>query len=223
MTLPEHDPPVATPAAPTVANLVAAAARGEQEAWARLVTRYTPLVVAIINRFQLSRADAADVNQTVWLRVVENLDRLREPAALPMWIAKTTRHECIRQRRSSQRTLPFDPLAAAEVRWGVAGLVEGPTVDDDLLRAERHQALRDGVAQLSPRCQQMLTMMLREPPLSYEEIGEQMGMPLGSVGPTRGRCLDKLRKCPALVAFARSVDESGNGREGRHDTAVVGG
>jgi DNA-directed RNA polymerase specialized sigma24 family protein len=76
---------------------------------------------------------------------------------------------------------------------------------------------------LPARCQQLLGMMLREPPLTYEEIGERMRIPVGSVGPTRGRCLHKLRKCPALVAFASSVRESGNGRDGRHDAAAVGG
>jgi RNA polymerase sigma factor (sigma-70 family) len=201
-----------TVAVQPVELLTARAADGDEDAWAHLVARYTPLVVAVINRFGLSRADAADVNQTVWLRVVEHLGRLRVPAALPTWIAKTTRHECIRLLRVSQRTRPFDPLdGGGEAQWGAA-VADEPPVDDDLLRAERHQALRDGFAQLPARCQQMLAMMLREPPLSYEEIGERMRIPVGSVGPTRGRCLDKLRKCPALVAFAGSVRESGGER-----------
>jgi RNA polymerase sigma factor (sigma-70 family) len=216
----EEDPATG---APTVEVLVARAARGDEDAWAELVARYTPLVAAVINGFELSRADAADVNQTVWLRLVEHLDRLRQPAALPMWMAKTTRHECIRLQRTSRRSRPFDPLDAAdEGHWSASALVEDPTVDDDLLRAERHQALRDGFAQLPPRCRQLLEMMLREPPLTYEEIGVRMRIPIGSVGPTRGRCLHKLRNCPALVAFAESLNESGSGRDGRHDAAAVG-
>ncbi len=215
-----EDPTTATPA---VEVLVARAARGDEDAWAELVARYTPLVVAVINGYGLNRADAADVNQTVWLRLVEHLDRLRDPAALPKWMATTTRHECIRLLRASRRSRPFDPLdAAGEVHWGASALVEDPTVDDDLLRAERRQALRDGFAQLPPRCQQLLEMMLREPPLTYDEISVRMRIPVGSVGPTRGRCLHKLRRCPALVAFADSLNESGSGRDGRHDAAAVG-
>jgi RNA polymerase sigma factor (sigma-70 family) len=131
-----------------------------------------------------------------------------------MWIAKTTRHECIRLMRASGRTRPFDPLdTAGEVQLGAAALVEDATVDDDLLRAERHQALREGFAQLPARCQKLLALTLREPPLTYEEIGERMQIPVGSIGPTRRRCLDKLRDCPALVGFASSVRES-EGRKG---------
>jgi RNA polymerase sigma factor (sigma-70 family) len=200
----EHDPA----ATQSVEVLVARAARGDHDAWAQLVKRHTPLVVATINRFELNHADAADVNQTVWLRLVEHLDRLRDPVALPMWIAKTTRHECLRLLRVSGRTRPFDPLdAAGEVQLGAAALVEDATMDD-LLRAERHQALREGFDQLPARCQQLLALTLREPPLTYEEIGERMRIPVGSIGPTRRRCLDKLRNCPALVAFASSVCES---------------
>jgi RNA polymerase sigma factor (sigma-70 family) len=207
----EQDPALA---AQPVDVLVARAAGGDEDAWAQLVAQYTPLVVAVIKRFELNRADAADVNQTVWLRMVEHLDRLRDPSALPMWIAKTTRHECIRLLRASWRTRPFDPLdAAGEVQLGVAALVEDATVDDGLLRAERYQALREGFAQLPARCQQLLAMTLREPPLTYGEIGERMQIPVGSIGPTRGRCLDKLRNCSALLAFASSVRQSG-GRKG---------
>jgi RNA polymerase sigma factor (sigma-70 family) len=207
----EHDPAMA---AQPVEVLVARAARGDDDAWAQLVRRHTPLVLAVISRFELNRADAADVNQTVWLRLVEHLDRLREPAALPRWIAKTTRHECIRLMRASGRTRPFDPLdTAGEVQLGAPALVEDATVDDDLLRAERHQALREGFAQLPARCQKLLALTLREPPLTYEEIGERMQIPVGSIGPTRRRCLDKLRDCPALVGFASSVRES-EGRKG---------
>jgi RNA polymerase sigma factor (sigma-70 family) len=205
-----------------IEELVVASAGGDQDAWSELVSRYTPLVLSVARRFELSGADAADVNQTVWLRLVEHLDRIREPAALPMWIARTTRHECIRLQRVSRMTRSFDPLDAAHpAQYSVAALRDDRSVDDDLLRAERHQALRDGFAQLPPRCQELLAMMLREPPLSYGEIGEELRIPIGSVGPTRGRCLHKLRRCPAMVAFAGAVEGAAAAKEGCHD-AVVG-
>lgn len=223
-----------------VEELVAAAGRGDEQAWSVLVARYTPLVWAVVNRFRLDRADAADVNQTVWLRLVEHLHRLREPAALPMWIAKTARHECVRVLRTSSRTRSFDPLdGAGEGWWAAAALVEDAAVDDELLRAERQQALRDGFAQLPPRCRELLALLLREPPISYEQVGTQLGIPVGSVGPTRGRCLHKLRSCPALAAFLGADPDPGRGsaagkgahtgrgsaagigKEGRRGTATV--
>lgn len=201
-----------------VPELVAAAARGDEDAWAELIARYSPLVVTVINRFALGRTDAADVNQTVWLRLVENLDRLREPAALPKWIVQTTRHECLRLLRSSRQTWLFDPLdAAAEHFVGASAPAGEDTIDQDLLKAERHQALRDAYAQLAPRCRQMVALLLRDPPMSYEEIGERLGIPVGSVGPTRGRCVHKLRNCPALAAFADAVNDAGQRADGRTD------
>jgi RNA polymerase sigma factor (sigma-70 family) len=180
-----------------VAELVSAAARGDERAWSALIDRYSPLVVTVINRFALSRADAADVNQTVWLRLVEHLDRLREPAAIPGWIVQTTRHECLRLVRAGRETRLFDPLD--EVR---AAPVSDEDLDEHLLRAERHQALRDAYAELPSRCQALMALLLRDPPASYDEISEQLAIPVGSVGPTRGRCVHKLRTCPALAALA---------------------
>jgi RNA polymerase sigma factor (sigma-70 family) len=190
----------------SVGRLVSAAAGGDEQAWADLITRYSPLVVSVINRFTLSRADAADVNQTVWLRLVEHLDRLREPAALPMWLIQTTRHECLRLLRANRQTWLFDPQDDATDSYvSAAGPVTDEDVDTHLIRAERRQALRDAYADLPPRCQQLVGLLLRDPPVSYEEIGEQMGIPVGSVGPTRGRCVHKLRTCPALAACADAL------------------
>jgi RNA polymerase sigma factor (sigma-70 family) len=216
-----------------VADLVTAAARGDEQAWSALIDRYSPLVMTVIHRFDLARADAADVNQTVWLRLVEHLDRLREPAAIPAWIVQTTRHECLRMLKAGRQTRLFDPLD------GYLAAV-APASDDDLdealLRAERHQALRDAYAELPSRCQELMALLLRDPPASYEEISEQLAIPVGSVGPTRGRCVHKLRNCPALAALTnaaltnrvRNADDrdadSAQTRErgARHDVAIVG-
>jgi len=183
-------------------SLVAAVIGGDEDAWAALVDRYTPLVWGVVRGFRLDRTDAADINQTVWLRLVENLHRLREPAALPMWIVKTTRHECLRTLRRDRKAWAVDPLEVADSFWVGAAPPATAELDEELLRAERRQALREAFAALPRRCQQLLAWLLHEPPLSYAEIGERTGMPVGSVGPTRGRCLDRLRSCPALAAVA---------------------
>lgn len=192
--------------------LVAAATAGDEDAWATLVSRFTPLIWSVVSGFHLRPGDAADVNQTVWLRLVEHLPRLREPAALPMWIAKTARHECLRVLRTSRRTWLFDPLDGTETAIGASPAA----VDDGLLQAERQHALREAFAQLPSRCQELLGLMLHDPPLSYDEISARMGMPVGSVGPTRGRCLHRLRQCPALAAFVAS---SSSGRGDRSEPA----
>ena len=215
----------------SVESLVSAAGGGDENAWAALVARYTPLVWGVMRSFQLDRADAADINQTVWLRLVENLHRLREPAALPMWIAKTTRHECLRTLRRARNARAVDPLEAVDTYWAGSESDAATALDEELLRAERRQALRDAFAQLPQRCQRLLAWLLHEPPLSYEEISERTGMPTGSLGPTRGRCLDRLRRSPALTAVIGSAGGPGvagsprgpqSGKDDRHDSAAVG-
>ncbi|TDC58943.1 sigma-70 family RNA polymerase sigma factor [Micromonospora sp. KC207] len=200
----------------TAARLVAAAAGGDEAAWTELVRRYTPLVVAVIRAHGMSRADAADVNQTVWLRLVERLDQVRDPEALAAWLATTTRRECYRLSRLDRRSRPVDPYDdALDVRNG--SLMDAAAPDEALLRAERRQALREGFAQLPSRCQELLALLTADPPVSYREIGERLGMPVGSIGPTQARCLRKLRTCRALAPFLgarRGVETSGGERDG---------
>jgi RNA polymerase sigma factor (sigma-70 family) len=179
---------------PTLDTLVAAAAGGDGRAWEDLVHRLMPVVAAVIGESGLDSTDAAEVNQTVWLRVVESLPRLRVPAALSSWITTTPRRECDRVRRTSQRVLP------AGLHRDLVGGVADPGPEDAAVREERCQALRAGFAQLSARCRELLTMLLAEPPMTYREIVERTGMRIGSIGPTHGRCLDKLRATPAVAA-----------------------
>ncbi|GAA3852667.1 sigma-70 family RNA polymerase sigma factor [Saccharothrix violaceirubra] len=191
-----------TPASP-IAVLVGAAAQGDQCAWNEIVDRYTPLVLSVIYRHRLRPADAADVNQTLWLRLVEQIGRLRDPEALPGWIATTTRNECLRMLRLQQRTRPFDPLADDEPAGDEEDLAE------DLLAAERRQALRDGFAELSDQCRELLARLMADPPPSYAAVSEDLDIPVGSIGPTRIRCLNKLRRTPPLMRFLDQVDEGG--------------
>jgi RNA polymerase sigma factor (sigma-70 family) len=203
-------------------HLVGAAAAGDESAWGELVRRYTPLVLSVIRSHGLDRVDAADVNQTVWLRLVEHLDRLRESAALPAWLVTTTRRECHRLLRIGRRTEPFDPYDdSGSGSVGVPVLVDPTSPDEDLLRAERRQALRDAFAQLPARCRDLLALLAADPPASYREVGERLGMPVGSVGPTQARCLAKLRRCPALAQYLRSVPDRVEGTGGERDGAVA--
>ena len=162
--------------------------------------RYTPLVVSVIYKHRLRPADAADVNQTLWLRLVEQIGRLREPEALPGWIMTTTRNECLRVLRVQQRTHLYDPLTETDALESA----EDADMEADLLAVERRQALRDGFAELTDQCKRLLTKLMTDPPPSYQVVSEELAMPVGSIGPTRIRCLEKLRKTPSISAFLGS-------------------
>ncbi|MFG1955679.1 RNA polymerase sigma factor [Micromonospora sp. NPDC048830] len=203
-------------------SLVSAAAGGDESAWGELVRRYTPLVYSVIRSYDLSRADAADVNQTVWLRLVEHLARVRDPEALAAWLATTARRECYRLSRLGRRTQPFDPYDdALDAYHGFSRAADSAAPDEELLRAERRQALREGFAQLPPRCQALLALLTADPAPSYREIAERLGVPVGSIGPTQARCLRRLRDCPALAPYLGTPATRTNG--GERDGAVAAG
>jgi RNA polymerase sigma factor (sigma-70 family) len=199
-----------------VSGLVRASASGSETAWNELVRRYSPLVMAVTRSYQLTADDAKDVSQTVWLRLVENLANLREPDALPGWLATTTQRECIRQLRQGRRVLPVDPHTDG-------ALQRCPTVDPDadILRAELHQALRDGLAELPERDQELLKLRAADPPKSYEEISQLLGMPIGSIGPTLRRCLDRLRETSAVRAYLATPTADGGRGGGQRVLAGV--
>jgi RNA polymerase sigma factor (sigma-70 family) len=190
-----------------IPELVRAAARGDQGAWNELVERYSPMLVAVIRQYRLSAAQVDDVAQTVWLRLVEHLGDLREPQALPGWIMTTARRESIRLLTAERRTPPFDPQQGFD-----AASSQGP-VDEDLLRAERHQALLAGLAELPGRQRELLLLLMKDPPLSYAQISEQTQIAVGSIGPTRGRAIDQLRLTEPIKQFLdRSVQLERDGR-----------
>jgi RNA polymerase sigma factor (sigma-70 family) len=181
---------------PTVVSLVARVQSGDQRAWDEIVERYAPLVWSICRRYGLDRTDVDDVGQTVWLRLLTHLPELRQPAALPGWLATTTRRECLRvlqtARRRETAELPADPVAVRD----------DDEIDGVLLAAELNAALRAGFAQLPEMCRHLLGMLLlRDPPLPYAEVGARLGIAMGGIGPTRSRCLAKLRGSPAMTAF----------------------
>ncbi len=187
---------------PHVVALVTRASGGDQGAWHELVDRYAPLVYTICTRYRLSNPDIEDVGQNVWLLLVEQLGKLREPAALPGWLATTTARECLRV-----------VTAASKAERLGAGLddsvifVDDAVIDEELLVAERNAALRAAFAELPPRCQQLLSMLLSDPPHSYADIHRELGIPMGSIGPQRARCLERMRRSSALAALEEGEEK----------------
>ncbi len=182
---------------PLVIDLVTRARDGDKQAWDALVERYAPLLWSICRRYGLGGADADDVGQSVWLRLVEQLDKIRDPAALPGWLATTARRECGRM------------LGAARGPDNARFVVDAETVPDEwarttdheLLLAERNAALREALTRLPPGCQRLIAMLIQDPPVPYVKISAELGIPVGSIGPTRRRCLEKLRRDPAVAAL----------------------
>jgi len=188
----------------SVTDLVTGARNNEQHAWNALVERYAPLVWSICRRYRLTGADADDVGQTVWLHLVDQLDNIRDPAALPGWLATTTRRECGRIMRAARKAQsPGYALDPRTIPDGQTGMAEG-----ELLTAERHAALREAFTHLPPRCQQLIALLIEDPPVPYAEISARLGIPPGSIGPSRARCLDKLRRYPAVAALINTETES---------------
>ena len=181
---------------PVVTALVTRAAGYDQEAWNEIVERYAPMVWAICAHYRLSSQDIEDVSQTVWLRLVEQLKNLREPAALPGWLATTTARECLRVLQGARRH--------GHLGTGPDDLSLHPdeaVVEDQILAAERNAALRAAFAELPHHCRQLLAMFISDPPHTYAEISAILGVRIGSIGPQRARCLERLRRSSSLRAF----------------------
>ena len=183
---------------PPVTDLVIRAKNGDNQAWDALVERYAPLIWSICRRYRLANADAEDVNQSVWLTLVDQLAALREPAALPGWLATTTQRECGRVLRAARKPQTGWYVLDAE---DIAD-EQAVTAEEELLPAERQAALREAFTYLPPSCQQLIAMLIQDPPVPYVQISAELGIPVGSIGPSRGRCLAKLRRHPAIAALA---------------------
>jgi len=185
--------------------LVTRARNGDKHAWDELVERYAPLIWSICRRYRLRRPDADDVGQSVWLRLAGQLASLRDPTALPGWLATTTQRECGRVLRAARnQQAPGHWLDAVDIPDEVTEVVES-----ELLKAERHAALREAFTHLPPDSRQLITLLIQDPPVPYAEISARLGIPVESIGPTRGRCLDKLRRHPAIAALINAETRSG--------------
>ncbi|WP_312886814.1 RNA polymerase sigma factor [Actinocrinis puniceicyclus] len=168
-------------------ELLAAASRGDQKAWDLLVNRFTRLVWSVARSFRLSDADAADVCQTTWLRLVEHLDAINDPDRLAGWLATTARRESIGVLRRRDREVP---------------IFEAPDDEDEdddqdperrTIEQDEHRELWDAFAALSERCRSLLRVLAVSPLESYAQVAAALRIPVGSIGPTRARCLERLR------------------------------
>jgi RNA polymerase sigma factor (sigma-70 family) len=177
--------------------LVAAAAAGDRHAWRDLVGRYTSMVRSVARGYRLNDSDVDDVAQTVWLRCFQHLSRLREPRALPGWLKTTTQHEALRLSTSRARWTSMDPVELERA-------LDRTDVSDgsgDVLRAEAGQALRDALAELPGNHRRLLAMLHSEVQPSYRDISQALGIPAGSIGPTRARSLEKLRRTSVMRSY----------------------
>ncbi|MGH3941889.1 MAG: RNA polymerase sigma factor [Pseudonocardiaceae bacterium] len=182
----------------TVTELFRRAEAGDQAAWNTLVDRYTRLLWSVARAYRLSDADASDVVQTCWLRLVEHFGRIADPECLPGWLATTARREALRTLRRSGREL------VGEIEDTMLELLdERPQpVDARLLAEERDVALWRCFERLSTRCQVLLRILMGTPQPDYATVSAALGMKIGSIGPTRGRCLGHLRKLAACAGLA---------------------
>jgi RNA polymerase sigma factor (sigma-70 family) len=194
--------PFASFASVELEGLVRAAGGGDREAWDELVARFSGLVWATVRAHRLSASDSADVVQTTWLRLVEHLDRLREPERVGAWLATTARNECLRVIRRGAREVPV-----AESDELDAGRESG--ADLRLLTEERDVTLWRAFAALGERCQALLRLLIADPPPSYDEVSAALEMPIGSIGPTRMRCLEQLREHALRAGLAFEAGGAG--------------
>ncbi len=183
-----HEGNLSTLASPAdTADLVRAAANADAGAWKTLVERYTRTVNRVAGGFRLSEADAADVAQTVWLKLLTHIGRLRDPERVGGWIATTARHECLRLCREQGRVRPVDDDAVLEAMG--AGSDPAPPVES----ADRNTMLRGALGTLPPLQRVIIDRLMADPPASYGDIASDLNIPIGSIGPTRQRSLRSLR------------------------------
>lgn len=187
-----------------LAPLVAAAATGDQNAWNALVARFNGLLWSVASSYRLAAGEDADAVQNTWVRLVERLDRIEDPERVGAWLATTCRRECLqvlRRRRRTGYTTDTDELG--EIPGDAAEL------DAALLDDERDAALWRTFAALSDPCRRLLRVLMASPPPSYAEVSAALGLPIGSIGPTRQRCLARLRVLAGAESLLRPTTEEG--------------
>ncbi len=180
----------------TIGAVIDAATLGEDAAWTELHRRYSRMIGRIARSCGRSDADVPDIQQAVWARLFQNIGQIRQPEFVGGWLAVVTRRECIRLVRRSEDLVPVDDLAS-----------RAPSEDEPdmiLLRAEAQAVVRRAVADLAPRRRSLLETMLDNPDISYEQLSALLDIPVGSIGPTRQRGLDDLRRRRELLDWTRA-------------------
>ena len=187
-----------------LAQLVARCQAGDGAAWTALVRRFQRLVYAIVCRMGLDEHTAADVFQVVFERLQKHLPRIQEPGRLQAWIVTTAKREALLQRQRARRLVSMtgDDIdagggAGQAPEWDLAD--DAPSPDQELSQLQQLDRLRVALDHLEPRCRQMIEMLFADEDerMPYDEIARRLGMPVGSLGPTRQRCLERLRKLMA--------------------------
>ena len=200
---------------PVVIALVDRAAAGDEGAWNEIVDRYAPLVWSICTRYQLGYEEAHDVGQTVWLLLVEKIGGLREPAALPGWLATTTQRECFRvlrvERRHEHTELPPEDQMPPDP--------DATMIEEQVLAAERGAVFRAAFDTLPSGCRALLSLLASDPPPGYAEISAALDVAVGSIGPMRARCLDRLRRSPQVASLADNTAGIAGARQTRSEGA----
>ncbi len=176
--------------------LVRGAAGGDEAAWRGLVARFSNLVWAVARAHRLANADAADVYQTTWLRLAEHIGRIEHPERVGAWLATAARRECLQSLRSAAKTAPTDDMDRLDITAAVGNPTEEAVLAAETGRedAARAAAMWRAFERLSGRCRELLRILMASPPPSYAEVAAALGLPLGSIGPTRARCLQRLRE-----------------------------
>ncbi|HEX6931684.1 MAG TPA: sigma-70 family RNA polymerase sigma factor [Streptosporangiaceae bacterium] len=204
-------------------KLVEAAAEGDEAAWRAIVERFSGLVWAVARGFRLGPSDAGDVYQTVWLRLAENLRRIQSPEQLGAWLATTARRESLRVVRGRRRDVPMEDAVLADILPADETSPELVALEAEQARLEAHRAKQMWRAfrELPARCQQLLRVLMATHRPSYAEAAAALDVPVGSIGPTRARCLQQLRRLIGEVSEAESQphtkkrDNQEDGRAGR--------
>ena len=186
------------------AALVARAAAADMAAWEALVDNYSTVIWAVARGFRLRDADANDVVQTTWLRLLEHVNRLNDPTRVGAWLATTARRECLRVLALTKRTaLPGDERLFDAIDLAL------PDLDAGLLAAERALEVRAAMTRLPEHWRALLEALMADPAPSYEEVSEALEIPIGSIGPTRGRALRRLSELLSPDVFEGVLCRSG--------------
>lgn len=176
----------------SVAALVGGAALGEQWAWQELVSRFGGLIASVGWRYGLSSADGDELQQTTWLRLVENIDRIRQPERVGGWLATTARRESLQiLRRAGRYSTGAEAFLVALPNEAQDDPDAGPVAE------EQAAAVQAAWARLKPRCQNLLSLLITDDAMAYRDLSALLSMPIGSIGPTRARCLEHLRRLVA--------------------------
>ena len=177
------------------AALVARCLEGDASAWALLVRRYQRLVYAIVRRAGLDEHAAGDVFQTVFARLVQSLARIQDPNRLQAWIVTTAKRETLLQLGRSRRMVSMTPIdeSSEGAEWEFPD--PAPLPEDALAELQELEQVRMALDKLDDRCRALLRLLFRDgDTITYDDVARELDMPVGSIGPTRARCLDKLRR-----------------------------